>query len=50
MDTISTIPKIDSEQFEKLFQQNVQDTLAVVYLTNLTRAQLTIANRLQNIV
>ncbi|KAK9767308.1 hypothetical protein K7432_003003 [Basidiobolus ranarum] len=49
MDTISTVPKIDPSSFEKLFNSHLQDLLMVVYLTNMTRAQLSLANSLQNL-
>ncbi|ORY07831.1 Mov34-domain-containing protein [Basidiobolus meristosporus CBS 931.73] len=49
MDTVSVIPKIDASSFEKLFNSHLQDLLMVVYLTNMTRAQLSIANSLQNL-
>ncbi|KAJ2888311.1 hypothetical protein GGI21_000773 [Coemansia aciculifera] len=50
MDMLAVVPKIDSKQFSTLFQTHLQDILMVAYLTNLTRAQLNIADRLQRIV
>ncbi|KAJ2157382.1 hypothetical protein GGH16_005520, partial [Coemansia sp. RSA 560] len=47
MDMLAVVPKIDAEQFSTLFQSHLQDILMVAYLTNLTRAQLNIADRLQ---
>ncbi|KAJ2663487.1 hypothetical protein IW148_002426 [Coemansia sp. RSA 1199] len=47
MDMLAVVPKIDAEQFSTLFQTHLQDILMVAYLTNLTRAQLNIADRLQ---
>ncbi|KAJ3390614.1 hypothetical protein HDU92_000367 [Lobulomyces angularis] len=49
-DTISSIPKIDKDVFEKMFNNHLQDILMVVYLSNLTRAQLVIAERLQSVL
>ncbi|KAK9723011.1 hypothetical protein K7432_002261 [Basidiobolus ranarum] len=49
MDTVSVVPKIDASSFEKLFNSHLQDLLMVVYLTNMTRAQLSIANSLHNL-
>ena len=50
VDMLSYVPKIDTAHFESLFQTHLQDLLMTVYLTNLTRAQLNIADRLQRIV
>jgi translation initiation factor 3 subunit F len=49
MDVVATsVPYFENrEQFEKLVQGQVQDVLMVVYLANMTRAQLAIAKRLQ---
>ncbi|CAG8621987.1 4020_t:CDS:2 [Acaulospora morrowiae] len=47
MDTISVVPKIDKTEFEKMFNSHLQDLLMVVYLANMTRTQLAIAERLQ---
>lgn len=46
MDVVSTIPDVNAEAFEKLFNNNVQDLLCVMYLSNLTRTQLKIAEKL----
>ncbi|KAJ2779868.1 hypothetical protein H4R18_003761 [Coemansia javaensis] len=50
VDMLAVVPKIDPSQFSALFQTHLQDILMVAYLTNLTRAQLNIADRLQRIV
>jgi translation initiation factor 3 subunit F len=71
MDTISSVPRINSADFEKLFNNHLQvsfrgplalsflanvlydylqDLLMVIYLSNLTRTQLAIAQRLHNLV
>ncbi|KAJ2161952.1 hypothetical protein GGF46_001048 [Coemansia sp. RSA 552] len=50
MDMLAVVPTIDAKQFSALFQTHLQDVLMVAYLTNLTRAQLNIADRLQRIV
>jgi len=49
-DTISTLPKIDATAFEKMFSSSLQDLLLVVYLANLTRTQLSLAEKLQKII
>ncbi|KAJ1680166.1 hypothetical protein EV182_000559 [Spiromyces aspiralis] len=50
VDMLSYVPRIDASQFEGLFQTHLQDLLMIVYLSNLTRAQLDIADRLQRIM
>ncbi|KAJ2720274.1 hypothetical protein GGI07_004712 [Coemansia sp. Benny D115] len=50
MDMLAVVPKVDATQFSTLFQSHLQDILMVAYLTNLTRAQLNIADRLQRIL
>jgi len=44
---VSVLPKFDPESIDKIFNNHVQDLLMVVYLANLTRTQLTIAEKLQ---
>lgn len=43
----SLLPKFEPEQLDKLFNNNVQDLLMVVYLANLTRTQIAVAEKLQ---
>ncbi|KAI9096433.1 maintenance of mitochondrial structure and function-domain-containing protein [Phlyctochytrium arcticum] len=50
MDTVSLVPRIDAGEFEKMFNSHLQDLLMVVYLANLTRTQLAIAERLHKMV
>ncbi|KAJ3074821.1 hypothetical protein HDU98_010090 [Podochytrium sp. JEL0797] len=50
LDTVSSVPLIRAGDFEKMFNNHLQDLLMVVYLSNLTRTQLAIAQRLQNLV
>lgn len=47
MDVLASIPRFDSASFEKAFADHLQDVLMVVHLSNLTRTQLAIAERLQ---
>ena len=42
---VSAIPQIDTQQVEKMFDDSVQDLLMVAYLSNLTRTQLAIAEK-----
>ena len=45
-DTISAIPYISPDEFDKLFEDNMQDMLLVMYLSSLMRTQLAIADKL----
>jgi translation initiation factor 3 subunit F len=45
--TIAAVPRIESEDFSKMFNLNLKDLLMVSYLSNLTRAQLAIAHKIQ---
>lgn len=44
--SLSVLPKIDPATLDRLFQNNIQDLLLLVYLSNLTRTQLQIAEKL----
>eukprot|EP00238_Polyblepharides_amylifera_P000277 CAMPEP_0196574162 /NCGR_PEP_ID=MMETSP1081-20130531/3938_1 /TAXON_ID=36882 /ORGANISM="Pyramimonas amylifera, Strain CCMP720" /LENGTH=268 /DNA_ID=CAMNT_0041892107 /DNA_START=142 /DNA_END=948 /DNA_ORIENTATION=- len=46
MDTLATVPRLTTENFSKLFNDSVQDVLLVMYLANLTRSQLVLAEKL----
>ena len=45
-DTLATVPRVRPEVFDKLFNDSLQDLLMVTYLSNITRTQLTIAEKL----
>ena len=45
---LGTVSRIDAGSFDKLFNNSLQDLLMVLYLTNLARAQLHIAEKLQS--
>eukprot|EP00897_Mesotaenium_endlicherianum_P002407 jgi/Mesen1/2194/ME000152S01287 len=45
-DTVAVAPRISNDAFDKLFNDSVQDMLLVLYLANLTRTQLSLAERL----
>jgi len=49
-ETISGLPRLEPSQLEKMFNNSLQDLLLVVYLANLTRTQLTLAEKLQKVV
>lgn len=44
--TLSTVPRVRPEVFDKLFNDSLQDLLMVTYLSNITRTQLTVAEKL----
>lgn len=50
MDAVSVVPRVDPQAFEKMFNSHLQDLLMVVYLANMTRTQLSIAERLSVLV
>ena len=42
-DTLSSVPRIRPEAFDKMFSDSMQDLLMVSYLSNITKTQLTIS-------
>eukprot|EP01135_Chromosphaera_perkinsii_P010903 Nk52_evm30s2273 gene=Nk52_evmTU30s2273 len=50
MNAVSSIPKIDGTALNQIFNNNVQDILMVVYLSDLVRTQLKLAERLQQVL
>jgi translation initiation factor 3 subunit F len=49
MEALSSVPHIDGDNFEKLFQSQLKDILIVLYLANLTKTQLAIAEKLHQV-
>jgi translation initiation factor 3 subunit F len=47
---LASVPHMDSESFDKLFNENLQDLLMIVYLTNLTRTQLALADKMNTLL
>lgn len=45
-DTLATVPRVRPEVFDRMFSDSLQDLLMVTYLSNVTRTQLTIAEKL----
>jgi translation initiation factor 3 subunit F len=43
---LAAVPNTDSASFEKMFTGSAQDLLMIVYLSNLTRAQLALADKI----
>jgi translation initiation factor 3 subunit F len=47
---LAAVPNIDSSNFDKMFTSNIQDLLMIVYLSNLTRAQLALADKISGLL
>jgi len=47
---LAQLPKIDANSFDRIFNNSIQDLLLVVYLADLTRTQLQLAEKLQKVV
>jgi len=47
---LASIPHIDSAAFDKLFNNSVQDLLMVIYLSNLTKTQLALADKMNSLL
>ena len=45
-DTVTSVPRISPEELERLVADNAQDALLILYLANLVRTQLALADRL----
>lgn len=45
-DTLSVVPHFSKPEFERLFNESVQDTMMVTYLSNLLRTQVALAEKL----
>ena len=43
---ILSLPKMDSDQFEEMLNSNLKDLLMVVYLSQMTKAQLQLNEKL----
>jgi translation initiation factor 3 subunit F len=46
MELVNTVPKINPEDFEEMVNSNMKDLLMVVYLSNLTKTQLALGEKL----
>ena len=46
-DALASVPRLTREQFEKVFGDAIQDVLLVMYLSNVTKMQLMLAEKLQ---
>jgi len=45
-DTLASVPHLRADDFERIFNNNLQDLLMVSYLASFTKSQLAIAERL----
>ena len=45
-DALATIPRVRPEVFDRLFHDSLQDLLMVTYLSNITRTQMTISEKI----
>lgn len=45
-DTVSSVPKLSPSAFERVFNDRIQDNLALVYLSSITRTQIAVAEKL----
>ena len=50
LEALSKVPTIAPEQFEALLNNNMQDLLMVLYLSNLTKIQLTLGEQLSLLI
>ncbi|KAK2140356.1 hypothetical protein LSH36_1381g00005 [Paralvinella palmiformis] len=46
LELVNRVPKLDAEAFEEMLNSNLKDLLMVLYLTNLTKAQLMLHEKL----
>jgi translation initiation factor 3 subunit F len=45
-DTLATVPRVRPEVFDQLFNDSLQDLLMVTYLSNITKTQMAVAEKL----
>jgi len=45
-DTLASIPRLEPSEFERMFNEGIQDQLLVSYFANLVRTQVALAERL----
>eukprot|EP00051_Salpingoeca_urceolata_P002301 m.48959 g.48959 ORF g.48959 m.48959 type:complete len:287 (-) comp12036_c0_seq2:49-909(-) len=50
LDTLAAVPKLDPAQVEQLFKTTLQDLLLVVYLSNITRQQVMLQEKLSDVL
>ncbi|GAB5364999.1 hypothetical protein AAMO2058_001018400 [Amorphochlora amoebiformis] len=49
-DALTAVPSIDPERFTRIFNQKTEDLLMILYLSNITRAQVALGNRIYEVL
>lgn len=49
MDLVNTVPRVKQEDFDEMMNANMKDLLMLVYLSNLTKTQLLISEKLSHL-
>lgn len=49
-DALGAIPRMDPDMFTKMFNQKTQDLLMILYLSNITQAQVALGNRIYEVL
>lgn len=47
---VAAVPHLNADAFDKMFAGNIQDLLAILYLSNLTKTQLAIVDRINGLL
>jgi len=47
---IAAVPHLNAASFDKMFSGNIQDLLSILYLSNVTRTQLSIADKINGLL
>lgn len=48
-EAVASVPKVDTDAFDKMFHEGLQDVLMVLYLTTLTQAQVNLAEKINTL-
>mmetsp|Transcript_19406 Transcript_19406/g.28979 ORF Transcript_19406/g.28979 Transcript_19406/m.28979 type:complete len:301 (+) Transcript_19406:1-903(+) len=49
-DALACIPRVDPDDFTRIFNQKTEDLLMLLYLSNITRAQVALGNRIYEVL
>ena len=49
LDLVNSVPKMTDEEFERMVNSNIKDLLMVIYLTQLTKTQLQLHEKLTTV-
>jgi len=47
---LASVPNLDTHSFEKIYSSNMQDLLMILYLSNLSRAQLALSDKISGLL